>query len=256
MHNHSQSLTEQDEKNSIIHLLATILVSLASYPLLAQDEGNFSGSLELTGNFFIRDSAIGAANTPQYDNQLSGGQAWLNLGYNYKGFDFGLRFDAFHNSNLPNPLKSYTAHGIGFWQIRKKTDRLDITAGHIYDQIGSGVIFRSYEERPLSIDNALVGLRLSYDLLEKDAGTLSVKAFTGRQRRPFAEDREEIVIRSYKPVVKGLALDGFWMNEAGTLSLAPGVGFINRTLQHLPRHRQLHPQVQRLRRHHSQHPYL
>ncbi len=208
----------------IIFLLAL------GFTLNAQDQGSFSGSLELNANLFLRDSAIGASNTPQYDNQLTGGEAWLNLNYSYKGFDFGLRFDAFQNSNVKNPLGSYSAQGIGFWQIRKKINKLDITTGHIYDQIGTGIIFRSFEQRPLFIDNALVGIRLEYDLIKKDAGDLTIKAFTGRQRRSFAEDKEEIVSRAYKANIKGIGIDGFWANESGTLSIAPGAGFVNRTL--------------------------
>ncbi len=198
--------------------------------LYAQDQGNFSGSLELNSNFFLRDSTIGASNTPQYDNQLAGGEAWLNLNYSYKGFDFALRFDAYQNSNVKNPLGSYSAQGIGFWQIHKKINKLDITAGHFYDQIGTGIIYRAYEQRPLFIDNSLTGFRLIYDLLERDAGELTIKTFAGRQRRSFAEDREDIVARAYKPIVKGLALDGFWGNENGKISIAPGFGIVNRTL--------------------------
>ncbi len=221
----------QEYFNKMKNQIRSIILFLCfSYQLNAQDQGVFSGSLELNGNFFMRDTAIGAANTPQYDNQLSGGDAWFNLNYNYKGFDFGLRFDAYHNSNLQNPVGSYSAQGIGYWHARKKINKLDITAGHIYDQIGSGIIFRTYEQRPLFIDNALVGLRLGFDLLEKDAGNLIVKGFVGRQKRPFSNNREDIIARAYQPIVKALSLEGFWGNEAGTISVAPGVGVINRTL--------------------------
>lgn len=210
-----------------ILLLATVFIFILSGIAHAQDTGTFSGSLELNTNFFLRDSAIGATNTPQYDNQLSGGEAWLNLNYNYKGFDFGLRFDAYQNSNLRNPTRSYSAQGIGYWHIRKKINKLDITAGHIYDQIGSGIIFRSYEARPLFIDNALIGIRLNYDLIDKEAGSLSIKGFTGRQKRSI---QENVIPRAYKPIVKGLSFDGYWGNETGTVSVAPGGGVVNRTL--------------------------
>lgn len=213
-----------------IFLFATFIVLACMGNVQAQDQGNFSGSLELNSNFFMRDTAIGAANTPQYDNQLSGGEAWLNLNYNYKGFDFGLRFDAFLNSNLRNPQGSYSAQGIGYWHIRKKVNKLDITVGHIYDQIGSGIVFRSWESRPLFIDNALVGVRMTYDLIDKDAGSLTLKGFTGRQRRSFSEDTEDVVSRVYKPAIKGLSFDGFWSSESGKVSIAPGAGVVNRTL--------------------------
>jgi len=209
--------------------IAVFCTCLVMGTLQAQDEGVFSGSLELNSNFFLRDSAIGAANTPQYDNQLSGGEAWLNLNYNYKGFDFGLRFDAFLNSNLRNPTQSYSAQGIGYWHIRKKTDKLDITAGHFYDQIGSGIIFRSYEARALFLDNALVGVRLNYDLFENDNSSLTAKAFMGRQKRSLLGGGDQIISQAFKPYIKGISFDGYWGNDSG-FSLAPGFGVVNRTL--------------------------
>ena len=35
-----------------------------------------------------------------------------------------------------------------------------MTVGNFYDQFGSGLVFRSYEERNLGIDNAMDGFRL------------------------------------------------------------------------------------------------
>ena len=83
--------------------LAFLPLQIAAQDNPSSNGGQISGSLQTNANFFIRDSLIGAANTPQYDRQLYGAEAWLNLNYNNWGFDFGLRFDAFNNSNLLNP---------------------------------------------------------------------------------------------------------------------------------------------------------
>lgn len=204
---------------------SVIMLCIAFLPLqiAAQDNpssngGQISGSLQTNANFFIRDSLIGAANTPQYDRQLYGAEAWLNLNYNNWGFDFGLRFDAFNNSNLLNPTDSYSGQGIGMWFIKKQVDKLGITAGYIYDQIGSGIIFRAFEERPLLIDNALIGLRLDYSLGEN----WKIKGFTGKQRQQFD---------SYRSIIKGVNLEGFVSsNDENAWTLAPGFGIVNRTL--------------------------
>ncbi|CAG0906241.1 unnamed protein product, partial [Cyprideis torosa] len=55
----------------------------------AQDSGVFSGNFEANYNVFLEDSLIGATNTPQYDEQLTGGEAWLNLNYSIKGLNLG-----------------------------------------------------------------------------------------------------------------------------------------------------------------------
>ncbi len=196
---------------------------LLIFPLSAvsgQDSGGrIAGSLQLNANFFMRDSLIGAANTPQYDRQLYGGEAWLNLTYSNWGFDFGLRFDMFNNSNLLNPTGSFSGEGIGRWFIQKKIHRLGLTGGYIYDQIGSGIIFRAFEERPLLIDNALFGLRLSYDLHPN----WQVKAFTGRQKQQFD---------IYSAVIRGGSIEGFLARKDSTsvFSIAPGFGAVGRTL--------------------------
>lgn len=181
--------------------------------------GQIAGSLESNGNFFIRDSLIGAANTPQYDRQLFGADAWMNLVYSNWGFDFGLRFDVFNNSNLLNPQGSYTDQGIGNWYIKKKINKLGISVGYLYDQIGSGIIFRAYEQRPLLIDNALYGVRLTYDI----APDWEIKVFTGRQKQQFDE---------YNSIIKGMSVEGFLASnsEGSSFSIAPGFGITNRTL--------------------------
>jgi Family of unknown function (DUF6029) len=174
-----------------------------------------SGSLQANGNFYLRDSAIGAANIPQYDRQLVGADAWLNLNYSRSGYDIGVRFDFFQNSQLLNPKASYSASGVGRWYVKKRIDRLSIYAGYVYDQIGSGIIFRAYEERPLAIDNALLGLNLTYDLTEN----WKVKAFTGRQKQQFD---------LYKSNISGFNTEGYI--SLGKVSLAPGVGIVHRNL--------------------------
>ena len=62
--------------------IAVILLCM-HLPAYNQDQGSFSGGFQSSANFFIRDSLIGAANIPQYDNELFGAQSWLDLGYTY-----------------------------------------------------------------------------------------------------------------------------------------------------------------------------
>lgn len=185
--------------------------------LNAQNTARITGSLQSNGNFFIRDSAIGASGTPQYDYQKFGAENWLALNYSNWGFDVGVRFDLFNNSNLLNPVGSYTDEGIGRWYVHKKIDKFELSGGYLYDQIGAGTIFRAYEERALMIDNALFGAKLAYNFDEN----WKVKAFTGRQKRQFD---------TYGSVLHGGSIDGFIKpDSAGNFSLAPGGGVVIRT---------------------------
>src|SRR5690606_9082900 len=117
--------------------------------LNASAQGSLSGDLMLNANFYQRDSSINAADNPLYDNLKRGGESWLSLRYSYKGFNAFLRADAFHHSNLYMPEVAFTNFGIGAWSISKDIRDLTITGGYIYDQIGSGIVFRAYEDRGL-----------------------------------------------------------------------------------------------------------
>ena len=130
-------------------------------------------------NFYHRDSNILTPDNSLYNDYLSGGESWLTVRYNYKGFTAFIRADAFHNSNLYDPKIAISGFGIGAWSLSKDIKGLQVTAGFIYDQIGSGILFRSYEDRGLLIDNALVGLHLKYQVSEH----LMLKAFTGQQKK-------------------------------------------------------------------------
>lgn len=195
------------------------LLMLLSMNVSGQQEGVLSGNFEANFNVFLRDSLIGATNTPQYDRQLTGGEAWLNLNYSLRGFTAGVRFDVFNNSNLLNPTGSYTDQGIGRWFIAKSINKLDVEVGYIYDQIGSGIIYRAWESRPLLIDNALYGAKIAYNINDD----WTIKGFSGRQKFLFDENNGTI---------KGGSVDGFFSfgSEDSPVSMSPGAGFVNRTL--------------------------
>lgn len=202
-------------------LVVLCMTTFISLPYLsAQDGGRLSGGFAGNANWFIRDARIGADNIPQYDHQLIGTESWMDLRYSNWGFDFGLRYDLFNNSNLFNPTGSYTDKGIGRWFAKKTIGKLAITGGYIYDQIGSGIIFRAYEERPIFLDNALYGVKLDYAISDNWAA----KAFTGKQKFLFSE---------WESVIKGASVDGFLSfgnEEKGFWSISPGAGLFNRTL--------------------------
>ncbi len=199
------------------HLLTLTLFAFFCIGAFAQNNSRITGNLQSNGNFFIADSAIGAVGTPQYDYQKFGAESWLALNYSNWGFDVGVRFDMFNNSNLLNPTGSYTAEGIGRWYVHKQIDKFDLSGGYLYDQIGSGIIFRAYEERSLMIDNALVGVKLGYQINEN----WKIRAFSGRTKRQFER---------YGAVVRGGALEGFVKPDSTkNFTLAPGIGVVART---------------------------
>ena len=177
-------------------------------------QGTFSGDLMMNQNFFQADKNITPSNS-LYNDYLSGSEGWLSLRYSVSGFNFFVRADEFNNSNLYNPGQAMTNFGIGAWNVNKTVKDLTISVGYIYDQIGSGILFRTYEDRGLLIDNALVGIELKYKIDDH----LFIKGFTGQQKNLFDK---------YAPIIKGLNIEGDY--NVGKVHLVPGAGVLNRTL--------------------------
>lgn len=182
----------------------------------AQEYGTLTGDIHLNANFFQRDTSIGASDNPLYDNLLSGSESWMTARYNIDGFTAFARIDVFNNSNLKNPVVGMSGFGLGAWSLSKEFNKLTVTGGYIYDQIGSGILFRAYENRGLLIDNALAGLHLKYNLRDN----IRIKAFTGQQKNVFER---------YNPIIKGANLEADF-NVKDKAYFAPGIGVLNRTL--------------------------
>lgn len=96
----------------------------------------------------------------------------------------------------------------------------ELTAGTFYEQFGSGLILRTYEERSLGIDNSLLGGRL----ILKPAKGVTFKALSGKQRNYWnwnkalvsgadVELRLEEWIPSMQQHDTKLLLGGSWVNK-------------------------------------------
>jgi hypothetical protein len=215
-------------------LLLPAALLFLSGTALAQ-EARLSGDFQANYNFYQYDASLVGNDTaatdvnPLYKKSLSGGEAWLTNRLSYKGFTAFLRLDVFNNSNLYDPLRTYTAFGIGAWSVSKEIGELTITGGYIYDQIGSGLLFRSYEDRGLLIDNALEGVHVRF----QPAPNIMLKAFTGQQKK--LQDVEgntgdnNNLNQRYKPIIKGFNAEGDF-SLGSKAHIVPGVGVLNRTL--------------------------
>ncbi len=150
--------------------------------LKAQEEqksvGEIHGNFDMTTQFYSIDTVIGAPIVPE--KLLMNG--FLNLIYTKDRFTAGLRYEAYHNV-LQGFDPGYAGTGIPFRYASYRGDRMEITAGNFYEQFGSGLIFRSYEERGLGVDNAMEGIRVK----GKIGNGLYVKGVIGRQRIFFAQ---------------------------------------------------------------------
>ncbi len=178
-------------------------------------QGTLSGDIQTNVNFFIKDTSIKACCNELYEHYLTGSETWVSLRYNVSGWTFNVRGDVFNNSNLYSPQKALSGYGLGAYSVSKEMGDLTVSLGYLYEQIGSGILFRSYEDRGLLIDNALVGASLKYKVNDH----INVKAFTGQQKTLFS---------TYKPIIRGFNAEGDF--GKGSVHFSPGLGVLNRAL--------------------------
>ena len=204
-------------KKLLLHkLIVSILMFITFTQVNAQS--NFSGDLMLNYNFYQRDSSINAFGNPLYDNILSGGESWISGNYSHSdwGLRAGVRVDLFQNSNLKDLVTPYSGQGLGTWYIEKDVDKLTITAGYFYDQFGTGITYRSYEERGLGLDYATMGVRMKYRFNDN----FYIKAFSGKMKNRFD---------LYSPLLKGAMIEKTF-NISENLNMTSGASYLNRTL--------------------------
>lgn len=174
-----------------------------------------SGNVESHFRVFVRDSLRGAVSIPQYEWLLSGGELWAELRTAYKQLEALARFDGFYNSNLPQPTQAFTSAKVGYWHVRFVRERFSIQVGHIYHQVGSGLLWRTWEERPLGIDNSLVGMKLTV----QPFSSLTLVGMGGQLESLF--DR-------YGEFVKSAAVQ--WQGGTSQWFCRAGAAIVNRTL--------------------------
>lgn len=159
-------------------ILATLLSNL--YFINAQETGYFYGGLESNSQWLQTDKGI---NFPAPEDQFRANN-YILMNYNLGKFTAGAQYESY----LPSALLGYSPiydnqNNIATYYFNYKDESLDITAGYFYEQFGSGLILRSWEDRQLGLNNALKGLNIRFNAT-KD---LSLKAVFGKQRYGFEE---------------------------------------------------------------------
>jgi len=176
-------------------LITLLLLMAASFTFAQFDPQNASvnGSFQLDGQWYRPDVAIGITDSALAGRKL-GMNGFGNIIYSLGDFKAGMRYEAF----LP-PLAGFDPRqeGNGFPHIWAGYQRefIDMTVGNFYEQFGSGLLFRSYEEWTLGFDNSMNGIRV---LLQPMRG-IRLKGIYGSQR--FYWQKYE---RNNRGIVRGL----------------------------------------------------
>lgn len=156
------------------------LFGLSSLAIFSQEEKlTFAGGFESNSQWYQDDDGLGTTAPAPIDQFRSNNYFTLRL--NYGKFSAGAQYEAFAPAPLLGYFEGYEGNAIGTYFFKFKHEDLELTGGHFYDQFGSGLIYRSWEDRQLGIDNSIRGARVNYQFTD----FLSATAFTGNQRVAF-----------------------------------------------------------------------
>ncbi|MBT5274193.1 MAG: hypothetical protein HOL74_05140 [Flavobacteriales bacterium] len=159
--------------------VSLLMVFGASFLGFSQEvnTGEIHGDFDLNLQSYQEDELIGATAA----DEIILNNAYLNLNYIKGNFATGLRYESYLNA-LADYDPEFKGNGIPYRYATYSIDGLEVTVGNYYEQLGSGLIFRSYEEKGLGIDNAMDGVRLKYSPTQG----AYLKTFIGKSRTHFA----------------------------------------------------------------------
>ena len=139
--------------------------------------GTLTGSVESNSIYYLNDSTLG-------NREIAfGSNDYLKLAYYNGRWSAGLQGDAYlpalvgyddiRNAGGGNPTFALSQIFVNY-----RGEGWDATAGDFFEQFGSGLVYRSFEDRQLGMNSATQGVRLTAAPTE----WLSMKAFAGRPR--------------------------------------------------------------------------
>lgn len=138
-----------------------------------EGSGYVTGSFETNTNVYLKDAKT-LATVP--DGHF-GSNNYLKVDYYNKRFSAGVQLEAYApvSVGFPNILdKAALTNYYISW-----TDKdFSVVAGTFYEQFGSGLLFRSWEDRALGLNNAVMGARVAYNFRD----VVAVKALWGMPR--------------------------------------------------------------------------
>ena len=158
-------------------MIMTVSLLFAGETLFSADRGTskgyVTGSLESTSNYYVEDAKT-KATVP--DGKF-GSNNYLKVDYYNNKFSAGVQMEAYAPVLLgfSSDLKGAALTN---YYLNWTDEDFSVTVGTLYDQFGSGLLFRAWEDRALGLNNALTGARIAYNYED----ILSVKALWGMPR--------------------------------------------------------------------------
>ena len=146
-----------------------LLLCLLPAALCAQEGGRVTGSLESNSIFYLDDSVIGTPGHPWGSNN------YLKVDYSAGAFGAGLQAEYYPQALAGDPAELQGAGLTGLY-VSWNGRLVEATAGSFFEQLGGGLILRTWEDRELGLNNVLTGGRIAFHTLNRG---LSLKLLGG-----------------------------------------------------------------------------
>lgn len=163
------------KKYILIFILFTI--STASFAQSWQQSGKLWGSFESNSMYYVNDSKLNPIWVEDGDRFATNN--YLKLDYNLGNFSAGIQLESYLPALQGFDFgMDYKKFFLGSKYIQWQDNRFFVRAGNIYDQFGSGIIFRSYEDRSLGFNNSIEGVQGMFNY----NNIVRINALAGRPR--------------------------------------------------------------------------
>ena len=150
----------------------------SSYLLNSQILDNLTASFDSYSSYYLDDSKTGDF---IFENRFRSNN-YLNLKYNIgNNWNFELQIESYLPKALLNFSPNFKETGISTFNIQYNKDNLNLSLGNFYDQFGSGMILRSWEDKDLGINNSIRGLSAKYRINDE----INISALAGNQKKGF-----------------------------------------------------------------------
>lgn len=153
--------------------LFTLLMLCWPFVGYSQQVGRLSGNMEMNFQTYTPDSVIGADTV----REKAALQSFANLIYTRSNLEVGARYEIY-SPPLTGIDNEFEGHGIAHRYLTYRHELIEVTAGHFYEQFGSGLTLRSYREWALGYDNAIDGIRVRL----KPGRGITLTGLAGRHR--------------------------------------------------------------------------
>lgn len=147
------------------------LVCAASFSAGAQEY--VTGGFETNTIYYMQDE-VNQSTVPEGN---LGSNNYLKLDFGKGSLEGGLQAEHYMPALIGYPYQLDGFHLTNKY-IRIRDNGFSVTFGDFYEQFGSGLLYRSYEDRALGINTSVQGVHLSWNY----GGILSVKALLGTPR--------------------------------------------------------------------------